>query len=124
MNNIVQNGKLVSFHFTMYSMDGDELGNTADEPMTYIHGKTPFDPIGLAEFLEGKENGFHGEVVLPPEKAYGEALASEEDSIAVLPLSAFPDEVVPGMMMMAQVGDKGELPITIMDIRNDEVMIR
>ena len=123
MSDAVENGKLVSFHFTMFSMDGDVLGNTDDTPMRYIHGVTPFEPIGLAEFLEGKVNGFFGEVVLPPEKAYGEALASKEDSIAVLPLEAFPQEVVPGMTLMAQIGDQGELPITIMDIRDDQVMV-
>ena len=123
MSDTVENGKLVSFHFTMYSMDGDILGNTDDNPMRYIHGVTPFEPIGLAEFLEGKTNGFFGEVTLPPEKAYGEALASKEDSIAVLPLEAFPQEVVPGMTLMAQIGDQGELPITIMDIRDDQVMV-
>ena len=34
----------------MFSMDGDVLGNTDDQPMRYIHGVTPFEPIGLAEF--------------------------------------------------------------------------
>ena len=63
---------------TMYSMDGDILGNTDDNPMRYIHGITPFEPIGLAEFLEGKTNGFFGEVVLPPEKAYGQALLQKK----------------------------------------------
>ena len=123
MSDIIENGKFVSFHFTMYSMDGDVLGNTDDQPMRYIHGVTPFEPIGLAEFLDGKINGFFGEVVLPPEKAYGEALASKEDSIAVLPLDAFPEDIVPGMTLMAQIGDKGELPITIMDIRDSQVMV-
>jgi FKBP-type peptidyl-prolyl cis-trans isomerase SlyD len=123
MSETVEHGKFVSFHFTMYAMDGDILGSTEDAPMSYIHGVTPFEPIGLAEFLEGKIDGFFGEVVLPPEKAYGEALASKEDSIAVLPLDAFPYEIVPGMTLMAQIGDQGELPLTIMDIRDDQVMV-
>ena len=41
----------------------------------------------------------------------------------MLPLEAFPQEIVPGMTLMAQIGDQGELPITIMDIRDDQVMV-
>ena len=90
MSDTVENGKLVSFlHHVLYGWRHPR--NTDDNPIRYIHGVTPFEPIGLAEFLEAKQI-FFGEVVLPQ---YGQALASKENSIAVLPLEAFPQEIVP-----------------------------
>lgn len=123
MTETITHGKLVSIQFIMYSMDGDILGNTEDVPFKFLHGITPFDPPGLSDFLDGKEIGFSGEVILPPEKAYGEKMLSEQESVAVLPLESFPEDTVPGMMLMAQIGDQGELPITIMDIQGDDVMV-
>ena len=120
----VSNGQYVSFHFKMFSMQGDLLGSSEGaEPMSYIHGMMQTEPIGLGEFLDGKEAGFTGSSVLPPDKAFGEQLLKPEESLTQIPLSDLGDNVQKGMMFMANVGAKGELPMTIMDIQGENAIV-
>ena len=114
----VENGKFVSFHFQMYTAGGECIGGSEGQPpLSYIHGESVIEPAGLMEYLEGKEQGHVGEAVLPPEKAYGEQLLPPGESGDRLPLSAFGGmEITAGMMLMANIPGKGELPITIMDV--------
>ena len=120
----IENGKLVSFKFQMFSTDGDLLGGTQEEPLSYIHGHTPIDPPGLEEHLYGKTLGYSGEVTIPPEKAYGLELLPPEQSMDTIPVSQFGDtEVLPGMMFMANIEGKGELPITVMKVENENAIV-
>jgi FKBP-type peptidyl-prolyl cis-trans isomerase SlyD len=126
MSQIISKGKMVSLHFQLYSQDQSPLGGTdGQDPLQYIHGLMALDPPGLERYLEGKEEGFIGKVTLPPAEAYGERLLSPEESMMQLPLSAFPGNmnIQVGAMFMADIGGKGELPITIMAIQGDEVMV-
>ena len=125
MSDTIEKGTLVSFYFSMFTMEGDCLGGTENqEPLQYIHGETPIDPPGLEEYLDGKTAGHSGSVTLPPEKAYGQRLLPPEESIDQIPLEQFPmDEIVPGMMFVANIEGKGDLPITIMDIQGDVAMV-
>ncbi|MBM75380.1 MAG: hypothetical protein CMK59_08255 [Proteobacteria bacterium] len=123
---LITNGSFVSLHFKMRSLEGDLLASTEGQgPLKYIHGEMEIDPPGLMEYLEGKPRGHVGTFVLPPEKAYGEALLSAEQSIDVLPITSFPVgmDLAPGMMFMANIEGKGELPITIMDIVDGNVQV-
>ena len=122
----ITQGSFVAIQFKMFSMEGDLLASTEGQgPLRYIHGEMAIEPPGLMEYLEGKERGHVGDFVLPPEKAYGEAMLSPEESIDVLPLTSFPVgmEIAPGMMFMAEVKGKGELPITVMDMRDGQVQV-
>ena len=121
----ISNGTFVSLHFQLYSEDGQQLGGTEEEPLRYIHGMMPLDPPGLQQYLEGKSAGHEGEVILPPALAYGEKMLSTEESMAQIPLDTFPPDlnVATGMMFMAAVGDKGELPITIIDVQGDVAIV-
>ena len=125
MSEIITTGKRVSFHFKMFSMQGDCLGSSDGQaPLSYVHGVEPIEPPGLAEHLEGKADGYKGEVILPPEKAYGQNLLSPEESMAMIPKDNFGDiDIVPGMMLMANIGEQGDLPITIMEIQGDNVIV-
>ena len=125
MTDTIQNGKLIRFHFSMYTMSGECLGGTEGQPpMEYIHGETPIEPPGLENYLSGKERGHKGEVTLAPKDAYGERLLPAEESIDRIPLEQFPiDDIVPGMMFVANIDGKGDLPITIMDIQEDTAMV-
>ena len=125
MSETITNGKRVTFHFTMFSMQGDVLGSSqGQEPLSYIHGVDPIEPPGLAEHLEGKPYDYKGEVVLPPEKAYGEAMLSPQESMAMIPKDNFGDiDLVPGMMLMPNIGEQGDLPITIMEIQGSNVVV-
>ena len=125
MSNTIQDGKLIRFHFNMFAMTGECLGGTDGQPpLEYIHGETPIDPPGLEKYLLGKEAGHKGEVTLEPKEAYGERLLPAEESIDKIPLEQFPlDDIVPGMMFVANVGSNGDLPITIMDIQGDLAVV-
>ncbi len=125
MSEIIATGKRVTFHFKMFSMQGDCLGSSeGQQPLAYTHGVDPIDPPGLAEHLEGKPDGYEGEVVLPPEKAYGENLLPPEESVAFIPKESFEGiDLAPGMMLMANIGDKGDLPITVMEVRANDVVV-
>ena len=125
MPETIQKGKLIRFHFSMYTMTGECLGGTGGQPpMEYIHGETPIEPPGLENYLSGKEMGHKGEVTLAPKDAYGERLLPAEESLDRIPLNQFPlDDIVPGMMFVANIGNKGDLPITIMDIQGDSAVV-
>ena len=122
--NIVGNGKYVSFHFKMYTMQGDLIADSeGSQPMSYIHGIMQTEPIGLGEFLEGKEEGFTGSSVLPPEKAFGEQMLSPEESLTQVPLADLGENVQKGMMFMANIGEQGEIPMTIMDVQENVAIV-
>ena len=58
MSATITNGNKVTFHFTMFSMQGDVLGSSiGKDPLSYVHGVDPIEPPGLSEHLEGKLRG-------------------------------------------------------------------
>ena len=116
----VSKGMFVRFHFKMYSPEGDILADTEENPACYIHGMMQTDPEGLGQFLEGKEAGFMGSMTI--EKAFGPAMP-KEDSVQVFPKDQLGDNVEKGMMFAANIPGKGEIPMTVMDIRGDDVMV-
>jgi FKBP-type peptidyl-prolyl cis-trans isomerase SlyD len=116
----VAEGMFVRFHFKMYSPEGDILADTENNPTCYIHGMMQTDPEGLGQFLEGKEEGFSGSMTI--EKAFGSAMP-KEDSVQVFPKEQLGENVEKGMMFAANIPGKGEIPMTVMDIRGDDVMV-
>ena len=127
----IQKGCLVSVRFTMYSMDGDVLGSTEGQPpLRYIHGEMDIEPPGLIHYLSNKERGHKGELTLEPEEAYGPAILSPEKSMDTVSLDDFPADypIEVGAMFMASVNkgdseDMLEIPMTIMDIREDHALV-
>lgn len=116
----VSNGMFVRFHFKMYSPEGDLLADTEQAPAAYIHGMMQTDPEGLGQFLEGKNEGFVGSMTI--ENAFGPAMPREE-AITVFPKEQLGGNVEKGMMFAANIPGKGEIPMTVMDIRGDDVMV-
>ncbi|MAA77653.1 MAG: hypothetical protein CL916_00210 [Deltaproteobacteria bacterium] len=116
----VSNGTFVRFHFKMYSPEGDLLADTEQSPAVYIHGMMQTDPEGLGLYLEGKKEGFVGSMTL--ENAFGPAMPHEE-AITVFPKEQLGGKVEKGMMFAANIPGKGEIPMTVMDIRGDDVMV-
>ena len=127
----VDTGCLVSVRFTMFSMDGDVLGTTEGQPpLRYIHGEMDIEPPGLVNYLSGKERGHKGEVTLEPEEAYGPSILSPEKSMDTISLDDFPADypLEVGAMFMASVNKADseemlEIPMTIMDIREDHALV-
>ena len=68
----VADHKVVSFHYTLSSADGEQLESSRErEPMHYLHGAGNIIP-GLEKAMEGRAEGDRFEVDVPPEEAYGE----------------------------------------------------
>jgi FKBP-type peptidyl-prolyl cis-trans isomerase SlyD len=68
----IEKNTVVTFHYLL----SDETGETVEssrngEPNVYLHGHGGILP-GLAEAMEGKEEGESLSVILPPEQAYGQ----------------------------------------------------
>lgn len=68
----IENGKVVSFHYSLKDTDGNLLEESrGGEPTAYLHGKNNILPALEAE-LVGKETGAQVEVSLTPAQGYGE----------------------------------------------------
>jgi len=69
----IEKNTVASFHYTLFDADADgeviEKGSS-DAPMVYLHGHRNI-MTGLETALQGKWEGDHVSVTLPPERAYG-----------------------------------------------------
>jgi FKBP-type peptidyl-prolyl cis-trans isomerase SlyD len=68
----IENGSVVSFHYTLSDADGKVLESSRDtHPTEYLHGANNVLPK-LEEAFAGKQPGDSFEVRLSPEEGYGE----------------------------------------------------
>jgi len=81
----------VEFHYSLVDNSEVKDGSRGDEPLSYIHGRNMLVP-GLEQALEGREEGDHFQVAVPPELGYGER---DETLFEVVPREAFSD--LPGL---------------------------
>jgi FKBP-type peptidyl-prolyl cis-trans isomerase SlyD len=98
----IRKGCIVDLVYELKDSEGDVVESAdAAEPMTYLHGYGEIAP-GLEEELDGVEEGALLEIVLPPEKAYGDY---NPDGIVAVPRSEFPAdaEIVPGDWISVQI---------------------
>ena len=67
----IDDGKVVSFHYTLKEHEGEELESSeAGEPMVYLHGYQGL-LRALQEGLAGQEEGSAITINVPAERAYG-----------------------------------------------------
>src|SRR5260370_34733291 len=96
--------RVVSIDYTI-RLKGGQMGETSvgSEPITYLHGRRQIVP-GVEQAIEGLESGAVLEIVVPPEKAYGER---DPEGVFLVPREAFPpgEQVAPGMMFSASRPD-------------------
>ncbi len=82
---------VVSFHYTLNDPDGVLLDTSAGrEVFAYLHGAGHIVP-GLEEQMEGRTKGDTMEVVVQPEKGYGEL---DESLLQRVPKDRFGDQAV------------------------------
>jgi FKBP-type peptidyl-prolyl cis-trans isomerase SlyD len=111
---------VVSIHFTLKDDDGTVIDTSSgSEPLVYMHGQQNIIP-GLEEALAGRKVGDKFQVIIPPEKGYGER---DEALVQRVPRSQFPEgEIEPGMQF--QVGSNGgPMVITVIEIDDKDVVI-
>ena len=111
---IIENKKVVSFHYTLTNETGEELESSRGrDPMAYLHGAHNIIP-GLEKALAGKSAGDQLKVTLPPAEAYGERNPSNIQRIASKHFSN-PRSLQPGQMVSLKTRE-GERPAVIVKV--------
>lgn len=97
----IEDGKVVSFHYTLKDEKGDQLESSRDsQPMAYLHGSRNIIP-GLENAMTGHEQGDDFEVTVEPAEAYGEY---SENNIQRISAKHFKDtrRLEPGQLVSLQ----------------------
>ncbi len=98
----------------MTDVEGNELEEShSSDPILYLHGKRSMLP-GLEEAFEGKAAGDFFEVVVPPEKGYGERT---EDATQRVPKKRVitKGRLAPGMTIQLNT-DKGVREVVLLKV--------
>lgn len=113
--------RVVTLHYVL----SDEQGQVLDDsrararPLEYLHGHDNI-MAGLERSLTGQQPGAQLRVTLPPDEAYGER---NDSLIQEVGRGAFPqDDLAPGMRFQTP-GDAGPQIVTVLEVRNDSVVI-
>ena len=117
----VQKDSMVSIHYTMTLGNGETVYSTRDDaPIDYLHGYGNI-VSGLEEALEGASVGAKFEIILPPEKRYGEF---SSDWVKIIPRSTFaePDTVAVGMTFIVQT-EEGPRQFVVKSVTGDGVEV-
>ena len=116
----VENGKVVSFHYTLTNAQGDVLDQSQEHPMPYLHGAGNIIP-GLEKELAGKKVGDKLTVNVPAAEAYGEY---HEQLVNDVPREAFQgvDQIEPGMQFQANTPE-GVQVITVKAMNGETVTV-
>ena len=116
----VENGKVVSFHYTLTNAQGDVLDQSHEHPMPYLHGAGNIIP-GLEKELAGKKVGDKLTVNVPAAEAYGEY---HEQLVNDVPREAFQgvDQIEPGMQFQANTPE-GVQVITVKAVNGETVTV-
>ena len=116
----VENGKVVSFHYTLTNAQGDVLDQSQEHPMPYLHGAGNIIP-GLEKELAGKKVGDKLTVNVPAAEAYGEY---HEQLVNDVPREAFQgvDNIEAGMQFQADTPE-GVQVITVKAVNGETVTV-
>lgn len=119
---IIGQGKVVSFHYTLRDDEGEELDSSKDrDPLEYLHGAGNIVP-GLERQLEGQAVGYEAKLTVEPGEGYGER---SEEAVHEVPKEQFPEEVQleVGMMFGVQ-GPEGQVtPAWVNAFTDDNVTL-
>lgn len=113
--------RVVTLHYVLSDAQGQVLDDSRARatPLEYLHGHDNI-MIGLERELAGHVPGDRLTVTLAPVDAYGER---NENLIQSFGRSAFPQrDLAPGMRFQTP-GDDGPQVITVIEVRDDSVMV-
>ena len=119
---IIGQGKVVSFHYTLRDDEGEELDSSKDrDPLEYLHGSGNIVP-GLERQLEGQAVGFEAKLTVEPGEGYGER---SEEAVHEVPKEQFPEEVQleEGMMFGVQGPDGQVTPAWVKGFSDTQVTL-
>jgi FKBP-type peptidyl-prolyl cis-trans isomerase SlyD len=111
---IAEKNKVVSFHYTLKNVNGDEMESTRErEPMSYLHGANNIIK-GLEKAIEGCEAGAVFVVTLEAEDAYGARNEKNVQRISKKHLKGI-KKIVPGEVLNLQTRE-GPVQVTVIKV--------
>jgi len=111
---IIEDKKVVSFHYELTNQEGAQLESSRDkEPMTYLHGANNIIP-GLEKAMVGKSAGDKFQITVEPAEAYGER---KEANIQRISAKHFKNlrKLAPGQVVGLQT-KQGPVQVTVVKI--------
>ncbi|MCC5882983.1 MAG: peptidylprolyl isomerase [Halomonas sp.] len=113
--------RVVTLHYVLSDAQGQVLDDSRARatPLEYLHGHDNI-MIGLERELAGHVPGDRLTVTLAPVDAYGER---NENLIQSFGRSAFPQRDLASGMRFQTPGDDGPQVITVIEVRDDSVMV-
>ena len=113
----VQDGKEVSFDYTL-TVDGEVIDSSEERgPLKYVHGQGQII-WGLSRQMEGLHIGDEKTIEVTPEEGYGEF---DSTAVAEVALTSLPPDINPkvGMVLRMNANDGKSLPVRISAIKDD-----
>lgn len=117
----VENGKKVTFHYTLTVDEKVIQTSEGRQPMSYTHGSGQIIP-GLASEIEGMNEGEEKSVMIIADDAYGKV---NPDAFKEVPRSSLPDGLLPQKEMMLQVNtpDGHTIPVRISEVKEESIIV-
>jgi FKBP-type peptidyl-prolyl cis-trans isomerase 2 len=117
----IENGKKVTFHYTLTVDDQVIQTSKGNQPLAYTHGSGEIIS-GLALEMEGMNEGEEKSVLVSAENAYGEV---NPEAFKEVPRSTLPAEmeINKGMTLRAQSPEGKEVLVRVSDVKEDSIII-
>lgn len=117
----VENGKKVTFHFTLTVDEKVIQSSEGQQPLSYMHGSGQIIQ-GLASEIEGMNEGEEKKILVSAQNAYGEL---NPNAFKELPKSSLPDGLVPQKEMMLQftTPDGQTIPARISEVKKESIVL-
>lgn len=117
----VENGKKVTFHYTLTVDKKVVQTSEGEQPMSYTHGSGQIIR-GLASEIEGMNEGEEKQVTVSAQDAYGEV---NPEAFKEFPKSSLPEGLVPQKDLMLQLSspDGQKIPARISEIKEESIVL-
>lgn len=117
----IENGNKVKFHYTLTVDEQVVQTSEGKEPLAYTHGSGEIIP-GLAEEMEGMNEGEEKSVLVSAENAYGNV---NPNAFKEVPRSALPEGLDPqkGMTLQAHSPEGQEILVRVSDVKEDSIIV-
>lgn len=122
MSDVIADGKVVAFHYTLTDDDGTVIDTSSGkDPMLYLHGSNNIVP-GLEKRLVGQSAGDSLQVDVPPSEGYGERQGPGAQAV---PRSQMPEgvELQVGMPLQASGSDGQTVVLWVTELTDDTVFV-
>lgn len=117
----IQNGRKVPLEYTL-TVDGEVVDSSEKHgPLQYTHGEGQIIS-GLADRLEGLQEGAEKTIEVSPEQAYGKM---NPEAFKEFPKSSLPQDLEPkvGMLLQVQRQNGQAVPAKISEVKEDSIIL-